>query len=77
MVSMPSPILRSASGESELPLMQTVLNADWPIPLRWLKLCVRSKWEEAVPLALQMATEQGRMKFTRPLFRYGLRTKRW
>uniref|UniRef100_A0A3P9K287 Leukotriene A(4) hydrolase n=1 Tax=Oryzias latipes TaxID=8090 RepID=A0A3P9K287_ORYLA len=39
------------------------------IRFRWLKLCVRSKWEEAVPLALKMATEQGRMKFTRPLFR--------
>nr|XP_015796526.2 leukotriene A-4 hydrolase [Nothobranchius furzeri] len=39
------------------------------ICFRWLKLCVRSKWEEAVPLALKMATEQGRMKFTRPLFR--------
>ncbi|RVE56809.1 hypothetical protein OJAV_G00225040 [Oryzias javanicus] len=50
-------------------MQETVQAADWPIPLRWLKLCVRSKWEEAVPLALQMATEQGRMKFTRPLFR--------
>lgn len=30
---------------------------------------MRSRWEEAVPLALRMATEQGRMKFTRPLFR--------
>ncbi|XP_067998884.1 leukotriene A-4 hydrolase [Melanerpes formicivorus] len=39
------------------------------IRLRWLRLCLRSKWEEAVPLALKMATEQGRMKFTRPLFR--------
>uniref|UniRef100_A0A3Q2QGI9 Leukotriene A4 hydrolase n=1 Tax=Fundulus heteroclitus TaxID=8078 RepID=A0A3Q2QGI9_FUNHE len=39
------------------------------IRFRWLRLCVRSKWEEAVPLALKMATEQGRMKFTRPLFR--------
>lgn len=38
-------------------------------PNRWLRLCVRSRWEEAVPLALKMATEQGRMKFTRPLFR--------
>uniref|UniRef100_A0A7N6AAC7 Leukotriene A-4 hydrolase n=1 Tax=Anabas testudineus TaxID=64144 RepID=A0A7N6AAC7_ANATE len=35
----------------------------------WLRLCVCAKWEEAVPLALKMATEQGRMKFTRPLFR--------
>ncbi|XP_017158472.1 leukotriene A-4 hydrolase [Poecilia reticulata] len=39
------------------------------IRFRWLRLCVRSQWEEAVPLALKMATEQGRMKFTRPLFR--------
>uniref|UniRef100_A0A8C4NTN6 Leukotriene A-4 hydrolase n=1 Tax=Dicentrarchus labrax TaxID=13489 RepID=A0A8C4NTN6_DICLA len=39
------------------------------IRFRWLRLCVRSRWEEAVPKALKMATEQGRMKFTRPLFK--------
>ncbi|GAB5574118.1 leukotriene A-4 hydrolase isoform X1 [Prionailurus iriomotensis] len=39
------------------------------IRFRWLRLCIQSKWEEAVPLALKMATEQGRMKFTRPLFK--------
>ncbi|XP_051911021.1 leukotriene A-4 hydrolase isoform X1 [Hippocampus zosterae] len=39
------------------------------VRFRWLRLCVRSRWEEAVPAALRMATEQGRMKFTRPLFR--------
>ncbi|KAJ1162045.1 hypothetical protein NDU88_002524 [Pleurodeles waltl] len=39
------------------------------IRFRWLRLCIRAKWEEAIPLALQMATEQGRMKFTRPLFK--------
>ncbi|XP_062374163.1 leukotriene A-4 hydrolase [Sardina pilchardus] len=39
------------------------------IRARWLRLCVKSHWEEAVALALKMATEQGRMKFTRPLFR--------
>ncbi|XP_006633419.1 leukotriene A-4 hydrolase [Lepisosteus oculatus] len=47
--------------------LNAVKNAE--IRFRWLRLCVRSKWEEAVPLAFQMATEQGRMKFTRPLFR--------
>uniref|UniRef100_A0A3P9IS18 Leukotriene A(4) hydrolase n=1 Tax=Oryzias latipes TaxID=8090 RepID=A0A3P9IS18_ORYLA len=47
--------------------LNTCTNSE--IRFRWLKLCVRSKWEEAVPLALKMATEQGRMKFTRPLFR--------
>ncbi|XP_060759194.1 leukotriene A-4 hydrolase isoform X2 [Neoarius graeffei] len=45
----------------------SVRNAE--IRVRWLRLCVKAKWEEAVPLALKMATEQGRMKFTRPLFR--------
>ncbi|NWZ05665.1 LKHA4 hydrolase, partial [Agelaius phoeniceus] len=39
------------------------------IRFRWLRLCIRSKWEAAIPLALKMATDQGRMKFTRPLFR--------
>ncbi|XP_061662306.1 leukotriene A-4 hydrolase isoform X2 [Syngnathoides biaculeatus] len=43
------------------------MNAE--VRFRWLRLCVRSCWEEAVPAALRMATEQGRMKFTRPLFR--------
>ncbi|MBV96722.1 Leukotriene A-4 hydrolase, partial [Eschrichtius robustus] len=40
------------------------------IRFRWLRLCIQSKWEEAIPLALKMATEQGRMKFTRPLFNF-------
>ncbi|CAM4497609.1 unnamed protein product [Lepidochelys kempii] len=39
------------------------------IRFRWLRVCIQAKWEEAIPLALKMATEQGRMKFTRPLFR--------
>ncbi|CAN9508361.1 unnamed protein product [Ophioblennius macclurei] len=47
--------------------LNSFMNAE--IRFRWLRLCVRSKWEEAVPKALGMATEQGRMKFTRPLFR--------
>lgn len=64
--------------EEPLPLthvkkMQEVYNlnasTNSEIRFRWLRLCVRSRWDEAVPLALKMATEQGRMKFTRPLFR--------
>ncbi|XP_043943120.1 leukotriene A-4 hydrolase-like [Protopterus annectens] len=63
--------------EDPLPLthvqrMQEVYNfnavQNSEIRFRWLRLCIRAKWEEAVPLALKMATEQGRMKFTRPLF---------
>ncbi|XP_056281197.1 leukotriene A-4 hydrolase [Pseudoliparis swirei] len=47
--------------------LNAIMNSE--IRFRWLRLCVRSRWEEAVPMALKMATEQGRMKFTRPLFR--------
>uniref|UniRef100_A0A669CBU2 Leukotriene A-4 hydrolase n=1 Tax=Oreochromis niloticus TaxID=8128 RepID=A0A669CBU2_ORENI len=47
--------------------LNAYMNAE--IRFRWLRLCVRSRWEEVVPLALKMATDQGRMKFTRPLFR--------
>ncbi|XP_054843985.1 leukotriene A-4 hydrolase isoform X1 [Eublepharis macularius] len=39
------------------------------IRFRWLRLCIQARWENAIPLALKMATEQGRMKFTRPLFK--------
>ncbi|XP_062338916.1 leukotriene A-4 hydrolase [Osmerus eperlanus] len=64
--------------EEPLPLthvkrMQEVYNLNTynnsEIRFRWLRLCVKSRWEEQVPLALKMATDQGRMKFTRPLFR--------
>ncbi|XP_008313645.1 leukotriene A-4 hydrolase [Cynoglossus semilaevis] len=47
--------------------LNSYLNSE--IRFSWLRLCVRAKWDDAVPLALKMATEQGRMKFTRPLFR--------
>uniref|UniRef100_A0A8C2WTH3 Leukotriene A-4 hydrolase n=1 Tax=Cyclopterus lumpus TaxID=8103 RepID=A0A8C2WTH3_CYCLU len=47
--------------------LNAIMNSE--IRFRWLRLCVRSRWEEAVPMALKMATEQGRMKYTRPLFR--------
>uniref|UniRef100_A0A673KKZ4 Leukotriene A-4 hydrolase-like n=1 Tax=Sinocyclocheilus rhinocerous TaxID=307959 RepID=A0A673KKZ4_9TELE len=47
--------------------LNSVKNAE--VRFRWLRICVKAHWEEAVPLALKMATEQGRMKFTRPLFK--------
>ncbi|XP_071389344.1 leukotriene A-4 hydrolase isoform X3 [Centroberyx affinis] len=47
--------------------LNSFMNAE--IRFRWLRLCVKSKWEDAVAMALKMATDQGRMKFTRPLFR--------
>lgn len=51
----------------ELYNMNSYMNSE--IRFRWLRLCVRSKWDDMVPMALKMATEQGRLKFTRPLFR--------
>ena len=39
------------------------------IRFRWIRLGLRGKWKEAVPRAVQMLTDQGRMKFLRPLYR--------
>jgi len=39
------------------------------IKFRWLRLGLKAKWEAAIPKAINMVTEQGRMKFTRPLYR--------
>ena len=39
------------------------------IRFRWQILCIGAEMESIIPHALQLATEQGRMKFTRPLYR--------
>jgi len=39
------------------------------IKFRWLRLCMKAKWKEQVPLVLQFVTEQGRLKYVRPLYR--------
>lgn len=36
---------------------------------RWYQLCIKSEYEEAFKGASEFLTEQGRMKFTRPLYR--------
>merc|ERR1712062_309941 len=48
------------------------------IKFRWIRLGLKSKWEDALPLAAQMVSEQGRMKFLRPIYRdmYGWTEKR-
>ncbi|XP_032674153.1 leukotriene A-4 hydrolase [Odontomachus brunneus] len=35
----------------------------------WLRLCIKNRWESKVSDALAFATEQGRMKYVRPIFR--------
>lgn len=39
------------------------------VRFRWLRLCLKAKVKSAIPLALQFVTEQGRMKFVRPIYR--------
>ena len=39
------------------------------IKFRWIRLGLRCKWEKAISLAIQMVSEQGRMKFLRPIYR--------
>ncbi len=46
----------SASGNAE-------------IRFRWQKLAIRAEMEEVIPDVVRFATEQGRMKFTRPLYK--------
>ncbi|XP_059089995.1 leukotriene A-4 hydrolase-like isoform X2 [Tigriopus californicus] len=35
----------------------------------WIRLGLKGKWTNAIPRAVQMVTEQGRMKYLRPLYR--------
>ncbi len=39
------------------------------IRFSWIRLGLLSRWKDAIPRAVQMVTEQGRMKFLRPLYR--------
>lgn len=39
------------------------------IRFRWQILCIKAEIEEIIPHAVKLLTEQGRMKFTRPLYR--------
>ena len=52
----------------ELYNLSAVNNSE--IKFRWIRLGLRGKWKDAVPRAVEMVTEQGRMKFLRPLYRY-------
>lgn len=40
------------------------------ILFRWIRLCIKAKWEPILEKALNFVTEQGRMKFTRPVYKY-------
>ena len=39
------------------------------IKFRWIRLGLKSKWDNAIPRAIKMVSEQGRMKYLNPLYR--------
>ena len=39
------------------------------IKFNWIRLGLKGKWSDAVPRAVAMVTEQGRMKYLRPIYR--------
>lgn len=44
-------------------------NKNSEIKLRWLRICLKAKWEEKIPVVLSWLNEVGRMKYVRPLYR--------
>ncbi|KAK9878488.1 hypothetical protein WA026_022383 [Henosepilachna vigintioctopunctata] len=44
-------------------------NKNSEVKFRWLRICVKSKWEDKIPEVLLWLNEVGRMKFVRPLYR--------
>ena len=51
----------------EIYKLNSVQNSE--IKNKWIRLGLKGKWMNAVPRAVEMVTEQGRMKFLRPLYR--------
>lgn len=51
----------------ELYQLTTVRNAD--VRFRWQQVCLQASYERIYPEVVQFVTEQGRMKFVRPLYR--------
>jgi hypothetical protein len=45
----------------------TVINAE--IRFRWQKICLLAEYESIFPHVVKFLTEQGRMKYTRTLYR--------
>ncbi|KAK6053408.1 leukotriene A4 hydrolase [Cooperia oncophora] len=39
------------------------------IVLKWIRLCVKAKWEPIIDKALKFVSSQGRLKFCRPVYR--------
>ena len=51
----------------ELYKLSGVKNSE--VRCRWIRLGLKGRWRDAIPRAVQMVTDQGRMKFLRPIYR--------
>ena len=47
--------------------MEEVQNSE--VKFAWLRVCVKSNWQDRIPDVLKFLNDQGRMKFVRPLYR--------
>jgi len=63
----PLPIAAVAEMDAKYPRISNSNNSE--VRFRWLRVCIKAKYEKCLDNALAMVTEQGRMKFTRPLYR--------
>ena len=51
----------------ELYKLSGVKNSE--VRCRWIRLGLKGRWRDAIPRAVQMVTDQGRMKFLKPIYR--------
>ncbi|RZF35040.1 hypothetical protein LSTR_LSTR009632 [Laodelphax striatellus] len=58
---------RKVQAMQKLYNLNSVNNCE--IKFRWLRLCLKAKWTDAVPLVKDFVTKYGRMKYVRPLYR--------
>merc|ERR1719215_2218491 len=59
----------SQAGCSRMAECYGFLTANCELCFRFLRLALGAKWEGAKDAAVDLATKQGRMKFTRPIYR--------
>jgi len=65
----------TASLDKMLALYKFDQSKNVEIRFRWIRLALLSEYEKAVGPAIQLVLEQGRMKFTRPIYRALYNTK--
>jgi len=44
-------------------------NNNYEIKSSWIKLALKAEWENIIPKAIEMVTEQGRMKYLKAIYR--------